>query len=134
MTTTKHSRQITAEGEGEDREYAASCSCATTYVSRLATYADALKACDAHKAAVADGTWQAEQDAEATRLADLAPLHDAQRARFVAQKKVRSCGFAVLIAKQHGGDVEAARADLTAARAILAAAEAALDAFRGVTA
>jgi len=124
-----HTSEITSDGAGEDKEYAVGCSCRTHYVSRLRTYADAVAVRTAHKQAVADGTWQAEQDAEAARLAERAPLNAAKREHFEALDDRRSAGFGVLIAKQRGGDVEAARADLAAADARLAAAVVALAAF-----
>lgn len=126
MTTTKHTRSIERDDDGE---YAVSCSCRTVYVSRLDTYAAAVAVDAAHKAAVANGTWQAEQDAEAARLADLAPLHAAQRELNNARDARQSAGFAVIIAKQRGGDVEAARAELVKCVARLEAAGAALAAL-----
>jgi hypothetical protein len=129
-TATRHARSITSTGDGDDREYVVSCACRTFYASRLTSYADAVAADAAHKAAVASGEWQAEQVAAATRLADLAPLHDAIRAHNDAQDTRRSAAFGVIIARQHGGDIEAARADLEAAKLAEVAAEAALEALR----
>lgn len=126
MTTQTHTRSIEKSGEGEDAEYAASCSCRTVYTSRLSTYAAAVEVDRLHKRDVADGSWAAEQAAKAAHLEALAPLHDAQREHFEAKEARQSAGFAVIIAKQRGGDVEAARRDLEAAKARLEAAEAAL--------
>ena len=105
---TKHARTIERDGE----EYTYSCTCRTVYTSRLSSWADAVAYDKAHKAAVAEGTWQAEQDAEAARMAAVAPLHDAKRAYYDAKDDRQSAAFAYIIAKQNDGDVEAARAEL----------------------
>lgn len=130
MAAVKHSRDIEKTGTGDDAEYAVSCSCRTFYRSRLNTYAAATAADAEHKATVADGSWAAGQAEHAARMEALAPLHEAQREHFDAKEARQSAGFGVLIAKQHGGDVEAARADLEAAKARLEAAEAALAAVQ----
>lgn len=118
-TTTRHARSIERDDDGE---YAVSCSCRTGYRGRLETYAEAVRIDAEHKAAVAAGTWQAEQDAKAARLEALAPLHAAMTEHFEARDARQSAAFGVIIARQHGGDVETARADLDAASARLAAA------------
>lgn len=122
---TTHTSTIESTGTGEDKEWSHACTC-RTYTGRIRSHADAVQIRAAHKAAVADGTWQAEQDTKAVALATLKPLHDAQREHYEAVDAMRSAGFGVLIAKQHGGDIDAAMADLTAATTRLAAALAAL--------
>jgi hypothetical protein len=126
----KHSRSIESTGSGEDREYALSCSCKTIYRSRLRTYAEAVEIDRAHKAAVADGTWAAEQAAEAARLEALAPLNAAIREQADAASDRQSAAFAYIIAKQNGGDVDAAKAELSAAREREATATASLEQLR----
>ena len=122
----KHSSELDSTGTGEDKEWSHSCSCRTAYTGRLGSHTEAVAVRSDHKIAVADGTWQAKQDAEAHRLGVLRPLHDAQRELGDAVDERRSAGFGVLIARQHGGDIDAAIADLEAADVRLAAANAAL--------
>ena len=122
----KHSSELDSTGTGEDKEWSHSCSCRTAYTGRLRSHTEAVAARSAHKAAVADGTWQAEQDAKAVVRAILKPLHDAQREHYEAMDDRRSAGFGVLIARQHGGDDTAAMAEVAAADVRLAAANAAL--------
>lgn len=111
---TQHSRSIEGAGSGEDREYALSCSCKTVYRSRLRTFAEAVEIDRAHKAAVAE----------------LAPLNAAIREQADAASDRQSAAFAYVIARQNGGDVDAARAELSAARKRQAAATAALEQLR----
>lgn len=130
MTTTKHTRTIERTDDGSEpdtREYALSCACGTLYVSRLSSRADADRIMVSHLADVAEGLWSREIVAEAARMALLAPLHNAQREVADLTSDYRSAGFAVLVAQQHDGDVELAKAervsidaDLLAARARLA--------------
>jgi hypothetical protein len=122
----RHARTIEHNDEtGDDREYNVSCACGE-YRGRLRSYAEAVEVDRAHKAAVADGTWQAEQDAEAARLAALAPLNMALHDRAEAIGDRRSAALGLVVAQQHGGDVEAARAEYVAANEALAVAEATL--------
>lgn len=130
MATAKHARDITSEGAGDDKEYAVSCSCRTFYRARLGSYAAAVEADLEHKSTVADGSWAAGQAAHAARMEALAPLHAAIVEEEEAASERQSAAFAVIIAKQHGGDVEAARADLKAATARLEVAQAALAAVQ----
>ncbi len=106
--TVRHARSIERD---EDGEYAYSCACGTGYQSRIQSWADAVRLDVAHKAAVDDGTWQAEQDTAEAERVRLAPVNAAKRAHFDAVDDYRSACFGVAIARHKDGDVDAAMAE-----------------------
>lgn len=116
MTSTPTPRHARSIEKDESGEYAVSCACRTLYAGRVQSWAEAVTIYTAHRDAVTSGAWQAEQDAEAARLAELAPLHEAMRFHAEATDALRSAGFGVMIARQKGGDVEIAKRALEDAR------------------
>jgi hypothetical protein len=104
--TMKHTRTIERDANGF---YCYSCACRTVYRGGMDTWTDARGEELAHKAAVADGTWQAEQEAEATRAAAAAPLNAAISAHTNMVDDYRSLGFEMVIERQRGNDVTALR-------------------------
>lgn len=123
MATQQHTRNIACtnpdERDAEDREYAVSCSCDTVYVSRLRSHAAATQVMTAHLAAVLDGSWASEQRGIALALAAAAPFNAALKRSLDARDAVRSAGFGVIVAQQHGTPETLAEAkqDLVEARA-----------------